>query len=413
MKKLMVVLFLCMIILINFISPEITLAEPDIYATGYEAVTSPFNSIDSSNGSMISLGQFTETCCVTGLSWRGSSLYGIKKWAGVWSLIEIDPELISYSIITGWSQEHIESLAYDGTYFYLSSWERIYENTTFIYYYYFWVINPDDGSVISRIETDYTAYGMEFYDGILYGGDRSGNFFSINRTTGTKTLIGTGTNPIDALTVVDDVMYGAYWNAFFSIDMLTGQQNIISNAYVNIAAMAPITPPVTGDIDQDGYTESEGDCDDEDPAINPGVVEVCDSIDNNCDGEVDEGDFDVDGIDDCIDDCPEEDSTGFDADANGCIDTLSDLISLLEMLVNEEVIAEELQNSLMSKIENATKSADKENICAATNQLEALMNQVNAQRGNKISDEAADDIIAYTESVILYLQSQLPEGDSC
>jgi hypothetical protein len=30
------------------------------------------------------------------------------------------------------------------------------------------------------------------------------------------------------------------------------------------------------------------DCDDDDPAINPGADEVCDSLDNNCDGQVDE-----------------------------------------------------------------------------------------------------------------------------
>lgn len=42
------------------------------------------------------------------------------------------------------------------------------------------------------------------------------------------------------------------------------------------------------DRDQDGFDQSQ-DCDDENPNVNPLATEECDGIDNNCDGQVDEG----------------------------------------------------------------------------------------------------------------------------
>ncbi|HCP46738.1 MAG TPA: hypothetical protein DIU15_11880, partial [Deltaproteobacteria bacterium] len=57
------------------------------------------------------------------------------------------------------------------------------------------------------------------------------------------------------------------------------------------------------DADSDGFTVSEGDCDDSDPAVYPGQAEVCDGVDNDCDPGTDEDDsadastwyLDVDG----------------------------------------------------------------------------------------------------------------------
>ena len=41
------------------------------------------------------------------------------------------------------------------------------------------------------------------------------------------------------------------------------------------------------DYDSDGYTALEGDCDDTNATLNPGAIEVCDGIDNDCDSLID------------------------------------------------------------------------------------------------------------------------------
>ena len=79
----------------------------------------------------------------------------------------------------------------------------------------------------------------------------------------------------------------------------------------------------------DGYAAQFGDCDDSDPNVNPEAVEVCDNVDNNCDGQIDEGagiiyyrDSDGDGWgveSDTITACEEQ--NGYAAQAGDCDDS--------------------------------------------------------------------------------------------
>lgn len=47
--------------------------------------------------------------------------------------------------------------------------------------------------------------------------------------------------------------------------------------------------PGDEDNDSDGYTVAEGDCNDDDANVNPGETEIANEIDDNCNGQIDEG----------------------------------------------------------------------------------------------------------------------------
>ena len=126
-----------------------------------------------------------------------------------------------------------------------------------------------------------------------------------------------------------------------------------------------------------------------------------------------DGDGVPDNFDGVSDVCPSENATGFDVDNDGCIDSFNGLIDLVAGLVIEGVITSNMENSLLSKVSNAQSSSDRENVCTAINELDAFKNQVAAQTGKKISPDAASLVIEYADSVILYLQNQLPSGDTC
>ena len=79
------------------------------------------------------------------------------------------------------------------------------------------------------------------------------------------------------------------------------------------------SPENSSDQDGDGVTVCLGDCDDSDAAVNPSATEVCDGIDNNCDGTVDETftDADGDGAASCID-CDDTLATAFPGNPEVC-----------------------------------------------------------------------------------------------
>ncbi len=63
-------------------------------------------------------------------------------------------------------------------------------------------------------------------------------------------------------------------------------------------------------------------------------------------------------------------------------------------------ISHGIENSLTSKLESAIVSLDNGNTTAALNQLNSFINQVEAQRGKKLTNEQADQLIAEAQRII-------------
>jgi C1A family cysteine protease len=126
--------------------------------------------------------------------------------------------------------------------------------------------------------------GMDVYtDFFYYTGDVYQ--YTWGDYEGGHAVIIIGWNNADGCWIVKN-SWGTDWgeNGYFKIKY--------NNCSIGVdAGMLHYTP--CNDQDDDGYQDiacGGNDCDDDDPSINPGATEVCgDSVDNNCDGAVDEG----------------------------------------------------------------------------------------------------------------------------
>jgi hypothetical protein len=111
---------------------------------------------------------------------------------------------------------------------------------------------------------------------------------------------------------------GATWLAYPSCGSQTGAAPGLDYSMEGAHPFAALADCI--DDDGDGFSECTGDCDDTNPAIHPGAPEICNRVDDNCDGQIDEGsDLDGDGVSVC-DNCPDvynPDQRDTDADSVG------------------------------------------------------------------------------------------------
>lgn len=118
------------------------------------------------------------------------------------------------------------------------------------------------------------------------------------------------------------------------------------------------------------------------------------------------------------------DYTGSDADNDGIGDTPkvldttnidnyplmsqwgpADSIDVLVEDIGTMGLTAGLENSMGSKLDDAIESIDDGDYADAENQMEAFINQVEAQRGKKLTDEQADDLIESAEIIIFMLSN--------
>ena len=167
-----------------------------------------------------------------------------------------------------------------------------------------------------------------------YGMNVSGTGGTFGAGTGTKVSSGEVTH--DGKSTSDTFTFEWTAPATAGTYTLSGAGNAVNNNGANSGDEWNLAPDlvltVCTDDDGDGVTDCDGDCDDSDASAYPGNTEVCDGVDNDCNGSADDGlttyDFYTDGDGDgygsgsvSLSDCDATAPTGYSDVDTDCDDS--------------------------------------------------------------------------------------------